>query len=113
LNKEIGGDTVPAERPGNVGKRCRPLDFLTPELAGPVSAPGRGGKSASRYHSGMVNVQAVDEVDLVPTASQKSGQGKEPERLGPEIVGRKVIDPGVDQEDTGVHGIRFHGVENL
>ena len=51
----------------------------------------------------MMDIQTVNEVDFEPAAPQIAGKIEKAEGLGPEVIGRKVIDPGIN-EDNG----RFH-----
>jgi hypothetical protein len=43
----------------------------------------------------MVHVQTIKQVDFEATASEKAGEVKETQRLGPEIIGRKIVNPRV------------------
>ena len=50
--------------------------------------------------------EAVDEGDAVAIVAQGSGNSQKPQWLDPEVVGCKVIDPGIDEENLAldVHG---------
>jgi hypothetical protein len=47
----------------------------------------------------MVYVQTVDEVDLEAAVSEVSCDIEESQRFGPEIVGRKIVNPGIDEDE--------------
>jgi hypothetical protein len=46
----------------------------------------------------MMYVQAIDQMYLEAAMPQESRKVKEPERLGPEVIGRKIVNPGIDQD---------------
>jgi hypothetical protein len=43
----------------------------------------------------MVHVQTIKQVNFEATASEKAGEIKESQRLGPKIIGRKIVDPRI------------------
>jgi hypothetical protein len=43
----------------------------------------------------MVHVQTIEQVDFEATASEKAGEVKETQRLGPKIIGREIVDPRI------------------
>ena len=45
----------------------------------------------------MMHIQAVNQMDFEPAAPEISGKVEETKGLGPEVIGRKVIDPGIDK----------------
>ena len=53
-----------------------------------------------------MDIETVDQVDLESTVPEKTGHIEEAERFGPEVIGRKVINPGVDQKNPP---LPFHG----
>ena len=58
----------------------------------------------------MESVQAVDIARAVPVHLQDIGDREKADRLRPEVIGRKVMYPWVDQKDIGggfLHGESF------
>ena len=45
----------------------------------------------------MMDIKAVDQMDPEAALSEPGPDIEESEGLGPEIIGRKIIDPGIDQ----------------
>ena len=82
-------DAVASEAPGDVGEDRRGGDDLLGVAAGAAGAgPGVG------------HVQAVQEVDFRPLGPEPAGQIEQPQRPGEVIIGREVVNPGVDEEQT-------------
>jgi hypothetical protein len=52
----------------------------------------------------MEPVQAVDERDPASVIPQQTGQVKKAQGPGPEIIGRKIMNPGIDAKDVGSSG---------
>ena len=50
-----------------------------------------------------MDVQAVNQVNSAPAASEKTREGKEPEGLGPQVIGREIIDPGIYKDEFRAH----------
>ena len=50
--------------------------------------------------TGMAAVEAVNQSHIVPCLTQHRSHGQEAEGLDPQVVGREVIDPGVDAENS-------------
>jgi hypothetical protein len=48
-------------------------------------------------------VQTIEKVNFKPTDFEKGGKVKETERLRPKIIGRKIIYPGIYQDQFGCH----------
>jgi hypothetical protein len=46
-----------------------------------------------------VHVQAVDEADLKAALSEVSRNIEESQGFGPEIIGSKIVDPGIDEDE--------------
>ena len=77
-------------------QRKRFGDLFSPEFAGSVS-PSYGflqGRAGS--HGRMMDIKTVNHSDVASAASKKTRKGEEPQGLRPEVIGRKVVDPGVD-----------------
>ena len=47
-------------------------------------------------HGWVMDIQTVNQVDFASATSEKAREGKEPEGLGPQVIGREVVDPGID-----------------
>jgi hypothetical protein len=45
----------------------------------------------------VIHIQTVDQVYLETTVSEITCKVKETERLGPEVIGCKIVDPGVNE----------------
>jgi hypothetical protein len=41
-------------------------------------------------------IQAVEQSDFIPAGPQNRSQVKEPQGFHPEVIGGKVMDPGID-----------------
>jgi hypothetical protein len=55
----------------------------------------------------MKPVQTVQVRNPDTVGTQDPAEGQQAQRFGPEIIGSKVMNPGIDQQDVG--GIRrFH-----
>jgi hypothetical protein len=67
-------------------------DFFSEVLAGPIHSAGR---QQTVFQCRMVNIQTVNEVDVESASSEIACQIKKAEGLGPEVISRKVIDPGI------------------
>ena len=52
----------------------------------------------SIFHSRMMHVQAVDKADLEAAASEISCDIEEAQRFGPKVIGRKIVYPGIDED---------------
>ena len=76
-------------------QRKRVGDLLPPEFAGSISPSYGFLQGRTMSHGRMVDVQTVNQVDFPSAASEKTREGKEPEGLGPQVIGREVVDPGV------------------
>ena len=80
------------------------LGFADPD---PWIFPGPELSVGSREHAGMtvgpgiVPVQAIHEGDTASPLSKESGKVQETQGHRPEIVGRKVLDPRIDQKEKG------------
>ena len=90
--KDLDGQAVPTPAPGNVGQD-RGLGHVD---LGELSAAIRVARRARRWRSGVMTVEAVYQGHLVPGAAQRSGHRQQAKRLDPQVVRRKVIDPGMD-----------------
>jgi hypothetical protein len=64
-------------------QRRRFGDLLSPEFTGSISPSYRFFQGRTMNHDGMMDVQAVNQVDLPSAASEKTRESKEPEGLGP------------------------------
>jgi hypothetical protein len=64
-----------------------------------------------------MNIQAVDQLEVESASPEIPCQIEKPERLGPEIVGGKIVDPGIDEDQGGRrvfgghHG--FHSAQSI
>ncbi len=97
-----GGD------PGQALPESRLADAVAPVAPGdPLQGRGRRddflgvAPGAERPGPGMGRAQTIQEVDLIPLGPQPPRQIEQPQRPGKKIVGREIIDPGVDQEEGG------------
>jgi hypothetical protein len=54
-----------------------------------------------RFPAGVINVQAVNQAELIACRPQGRTQFQETQRPGPEIIGREIVNPGVDEEGAG------------
>ncbi len=97
-----GGD------PGQALPESRLADAVAPVAPGDPRQ-GRGRRDdflgvapgAERSGPGVGRAQAIQEVDRIPLSPQPPRQIEQPQRPGKKIVGRKIVDPGVDQEEGG------------
>jgi hypothetical protein len=55
----------------------------------------------------VVHVQTIKKVNLETTGSEKGGEVKQTERLRPKIIGRKIVDPRIYQNQFGSHNMRI------
>jgi hypothetical protein len=44
-------------------------------------------------------IQTIQEVDLITLMTEKRGQIEQAQRPGKEVVGREIVDPGIDEEE--------------
>jgi len=58
-------------------------------------------------HFRVMDVEAIDELDLKAASPQVGGKIEQAKGLGPEVVGREVVDPGVDEDERGIHERAF------
>ena len=58
---------------------------------------------------GVKPIQTVDIGDLNTVMPQHGSNGEETHGFGPEVVGRKVVNPGVDAKNVGIvfHCVRL------
>ena len=97
-----GGD------PGQARPEIRLTDAVAPVAPGDA-LKGRGRRDdllgvapgAERSGPGVGRAQAVQEVDRIPPGPKQPRQIEQPQRPGKKIVGREIVDPGVDQEEGG------------
>ena len=106
-------------RSGAGAARQRRVEQLQGQAVAPIAARDKGHrlrlvhdrleKLARAVRPGLrragVRRQAVEQGDAVAAVAQRGGDGQQPQRLDPQVVGRKIIDPGVDEQNlsTGVH----------
>ena len=95
--KDVDGQAIPSPAAGDVGQGggLGHLDLCVLPTAVRVA------RRARRWCGGVVPVQAVDQGHLVPGIAQHGGHGQQAERFDPQVIGRKVIDPGIDTQHTG------------
>jgi hypothetical protein len=84
-------------------QRRRLADLLSPELAGSISPSYGFFLGQTMGHGRVMDVQAVNPVDFGSASSEKTREGKEPEGFGPQVIGRKVVDPGVYEDEFRLH----------
>ena len=59
----------------------------------------------------MVNIKAVDIADGPAVFLEKGGEIEKAQGLGPEVIGREVVNPRVDQEEISVFSLqRFSSI---
>ena len=93
---------------GQTGPKRRFADAVTPVAPGDPRK-GRGWRhdflgvaaGAEGAGPGVGRVQAIQPMDRIAPGLQQPRQIKQPQRPGEKIVGREIIDPGVDQEEGG------------
>jgi hypothetical protein len=56
--------------------------------------------SYEHWRIGMVTVEAINQHHVVPCPAQRRSHGQQTEGLDPHVVGRKVIDPWVDAQNS-------------
>ena len=95
-----GGD------PGQALPESRLADAVAPIAPGdPLQGRGRRddflmvAPGAERPGPGVGRAQTIQEVDLIPLSPEPPRHIQQPQGPGKKIVGRKIIDPGVDQEE--------------
>ena len=95
-----GGD------PGQALPESRLADAVAPVAPGdPFKGRGRRhdflgvAAGAERSGPGVGRAQAIQEVDRIPPGPQPPRQIEQPQRPGKKIVGREIVNPGVDQEE--------------
>jgi hypothetical protein len=54
-------------------------------------------------------IQAVEQSDFIPAGPQNRSQVKESERFHPEVIGGKVMDPGIDEKNGSIWRGDVHG----
>ena len=64
-------------------QRKRLGDLLPPEFTGSISPSYGPLQGRTMNHGGVMDVQAVNQMDSCSTVSEKTCEGKEPEGLGP------------------------------
>jgi len=57
----------------------------------------------------MVHLQTINQMDFEPAAPEGTGKIEKAQRLGPEVIGRKVVYPGVDQDKIRCHMKPWYG----
>lgn len=57
----------------------------------------------------MKAVQTVNVGHFAAVLPETGGQRQEAERFGPEVVGCKIMDPWIDQENVRIFRSGFHG----
>ncbi len=55
----------------------------------------------------MEPVEAVDEINRVTVGPEDCPEAKEAQGSGPDVIGREIVNPGVDQKDPGRVGDQF------
>jgi len=99
LSKALGMDAVAVVKPGEIPVGGGLFDLHFGVFPGPVP-PGH-----PRLHvrmgiaEGIVPVKAIHQGDLDAVFPQEGRQGQQTQGFGPQIVGGKIRDPGVDQKD--------------
>ncbi len=81
-------DAVAPVAPGDSRQRRRRRD----DYLGVAPGPERSGPGVGR-------AQTIQEVDRVPLGPEPPRQIEQPQGPGKKIVGREIIDPGVDEEE--------------
>jgi hypothetical protein len=56
-------------------------------------------------HIGMIDIQAVNEVDFKSTGSEISGHIKKTEGFRPEVIGGKIVNPGINENERRAHDL--------
>ena len=80
-------------------------DPLAPELTGSVEASFRGLGQDRMGHLGIVGVQTIDQGHVKTRTPEKACDLEKAQGLGPEIVGREIENPGVDEQNRRFHVI--------
>ena len=80
------------------GKESRLRDLFREILPASVPAAGIGWRGDSGGQGGVETVQAVEQAYLGAVVHEVGRDGQEPERLGPEVEGGEIVDPGIDEE---------------
>jgi hypothetical protein len=52
-------------------------------------------------------VKAVDQAGFDAKAAKLAADNKQSDRLDPQVIGCDVMNPGVDKQNTGGHGLGF------
>ena len=78
--------------------QSRWLGYLFSIKVSPVIWPSPGFFYAEGLEGRVVDIEAVDIADGPAIFLEKGGEIEEPQGLGPEVIGGKVVHPGVDQE---------------
>jgi hypothetical protein len=58
-------------------------------------------------HGGMKRVETIDECDNGAMDPQQGCERKKPQRFVPEIICRKIINPGIDEENVTTHVLKI------
>jgi hypothetical protein len=97
VTKNRNGNSVARIFSGNAAQDSRLID-LGLEKRPPAVGLGRSRFSEARTGA----VQAIQEMEPgVGVPANEPGRVKQPERAQPEIIGREIVNPGVDEEDIG------------
>ena len=101
--ENAGGHTITVEIPGNRFQRRRLRDSFrcVGSLSGRFSF-GHGDMMLMA-HGRIIRIKTIDKCDMDSMDPEQGRQGKKPQRLVPEIICGKIIDPGVDEEDVAIH----------
>jgi hypothetical protein len=54
-------------------------------------------------------VKAVDEINGIAVGPEDRPEAEEAQGPGPDVIGREIVNPGVDQKEAGRVGDQFSG----
>jgi len=105
LDKELSADPISAIRSGDMFQGERFGNPSPPEFAGPIRPSSWWAHGRTIVHFRVVRIQTIKQVDFESMFSEKAGEVEETERLRPKVIGRKIVDPRIYQDQFGFHGM--------
>jgi hypothetical protein len=82
-----------------------------PKFTGAIRTADGRGLNGLLFHAWMMHIETVKQMDGVSALSQIAGHVQQTQRLCPEIIGRKIMDPGVNKNQFGWHIILAIGCQ--